>query len=730
MKKFIVSLLIGASLMTPVFAFADHTIAHTIEQLRAQIAQLQQQIAALQGQSGLHNGDRVRVDVSYLKIRGDAGIGALVLKRTSRGETGVLRCDSVSQVQCPVTRDNYTWWYIDWDSAALPNGWSAEGSSETDFLTKDESSSLPPRVCIQDVKQCIDGSYVSRISPSCEFTACPTAQKNLPPVIHGISGPTVLKIGETGTWTVKASDPENQPLNYSVVWGDETTAPMSLAPVSGSTEITQSATFTHAYNQTGTYNPTFTITDIQGATAKSSISVAVTGPGTGILYIEPQSIVLSVGKSVRVRAFLSPACPSGAYCIQSVKEVDAQWTSANPKIAAMTTYDVSDCNLPIADSCSPLKISHVNGIASGDTEITAVYTDNSGAVFTAASAKVSVAPVSAVRVLSPNGGEQWQQGTAQNIIWTPIGRVCSPGYECILADETVDILLEQYLPPCTSSICPKFAQAIPYLLAKQISDDGIFEWSVGKSFEGKEVPDGKYVIRVVKSGTNASDASDAPFSVVTTIQPISVLSPNGGESWQIRTEQSIKWSASSLITKVGIVLIDENLMHTYTIGFEEPNDGVFSWVVSSQDIYGTVIPSGKYVMHIVDPVTRVFDRSDTPFNIISSTNRLSINPTNAIIKVGATTEFQALFNNCPSGAQCFIGPLPVRATWTSSNSKIITVAYKDACPSGAYCIAQQLDYLTAVVTGVSLGTATITATYTDSSGAVFTASAIVTTVMP
>jgi len=95
---------------------------------------------------------------------------------------------------------------------------------------------------------------------------------NLPPSISGISGPVQLRAGETGTWTVRASDPENQPLSYWVWWGDEA---VSVPPQPLSSNQAQTATFTHTYTQKGTYNPTFTVTDSTGQSVKTSISVQV-----------------------------------------------------------------------------------------------------------------------------------------------------------------------------------------------------------------------------------------------------------------------------------------------------------------------------------------------------------------------------------------------------------------------------------------------------------------------
>ncbi|MBI3273566.1 MAG: peptidoglycan-binding protein [Candidatus Colwellbacteria bacterium] len=100
---------------------------------------------------------------------------------------------------------------------------------------------------------------------------------NLPPTISGVSGPTVLKVGEVGNWTIKASDPENGPLSYSVVWGDGDLTPPPLPTPFAATSVQQITTFTHAYAKAGSFVPTFSVTDNGGLTATSSISVVVGG---------------------------------------------------------------------------------------------------------------------------------------------------------------------------------------------------------------------------------------------------------------------------------------------------------------------------------------------------------------------------------------------------------------------------------------------------------------------
>lgn len=104
----------------------------------------------------------------------------------------------------------------------------------------------------------------------------PVSSTNKPPVISGISAPTTLNVGETGTWSVQASDPEKGSLNYSVNWGDVSTA-MSVA----SKSFIQSASFTHSYNSAGTFKPVFTVKDSAGLSAESSATVRVVADSSG-----------------------------------------------------------------------------------------------------------------------------------------------------------------------------------------------------------------------------------------------------------------------------------------------------------------------------------------------------------------------------------------------------------------------------------------------------------------
>ncbi len=109
-------------------------------------------------------------------------------------------------------------------------------------------------------------------------------KKNRPPVISGISAPTVLNVDADGTWKVKAYDPENSNLSYSVDWGD---APVvsSLKSIFAQANFVQETSFSHSYEAAGTYTVKFTVKDESGATAKSSATVHVRGTTTNAFKI-------------------------------------------------------------------------------------------------------------------------------------------------------------------------------------------------------------------------------------------------------------------------------------------------------------------------------------------------------------------------------------------------------------------------------------------------------------
>lgn len=93
------------------------------------------------------------------------------------------------------------------------------------------------------------------------------------PVITGISGPQELNIGEQGSWTVTAYNPNGGILSYSVNWTDPY---FDTNYITASSIQQQTGIFTHTYSREGTYAPMFTVTNSAGTSAQVSLSVKVT----------------------------------------------------------------------------------------------------------------------------------------------------------------------------------------------------------------------------------------------------------------------------------------------------------------------------------------------------------------------------------------------------------------------------------------------------------------------
>jgi peptidoglycan hydrolase-like protein with peptidoglycan-binding domain len=104
---------------------------------------------------------------------------------------------------------------------------------------------------------------------------------NKAPSISSLSGPTTLDVNTQGTWTITASDPENEKLSYNVRWGDEGSFAAILG-LAGEQAFVQQATFTHTYTRAGLYSIVVVARDDQGHTARITVQVRVGTVGTEI----------------------------------------------------------------------------------------------------------------------------------------------------------------------------------------------------------------------------------------------------------------------------------------------------------------------------------------------------------------------------------------------------------------------------------------------------------------
>jgi hypothetical protein len=205
--------------------------------------------------------------------------------------------------------------------------------------------------------------------------------------------------------------------------------------------------------------------------------------------------------------------------------------------------------------------------------------DTSDAVF-------SIVKTPTIQIISPNGGENWEIGTEQNITWTSINVVGN-----------VKIELSTNNGSTWSTI------------ASSTANDGIFSWTV------PDTPSTKCRVRIKEASDGSpSDTSDSTFSIVSpSTSTLTVISPNGGESWDTGTTHSINWTSTGNVGNVKIELSTDNGGTWSTIVSSTANDGIYSWTISAN-------PSTQCMVRITDiSDTGVFDDSDNVFSIISVT---------------------------------------------------------------------------------------------------------------
>ena len=144
------------------------------------------------------------------------------------------------------------------------------------------------------------------------------------PVISSTKGPQSLKINETGTWKILATDRNGGDLSYSVDWGDVNTATGLVAPYPMQMKLVQSSTFTHSYSQAGNYTVVFTVTNNFGKSATASLSVNVVGISllSSITVLSPnggETLYKGNTKMITWQDTLNFNCSNigGMYCVPS-----------------------------------------------------------------------------------------------------------------------------------------------------------------------------------------------------------------------------------------------------------------------------------------------------------------------------------------------------------------------------------------------------------------------------
>ncbi|HEV8537370.1 MAG TPA: T9SS type A sorting domain-containing protein, partial [Bacteroidota bacterium] len=207
----------------------------------------------------------------------------------------------------------------------------------------------------------------------------------------------------------------------------------------------------------------------------------------------------------------------------------------------------------------------------------AATNDVSNAVFT-------IAPPPGITLTSPNGGESWNVLSSHAITWSSVS-ITNTKIEYSTNNGSSWNLVTASIP----------------------ASAGTYAWTVPNT------PTTQALVRVSDaSNATVNDPSDAVFTIVTT-PAVSVLSPNGGESWTAGSAQNITW-ASVNVANVKIEYSTDNGTSWSSITATTPaSTGSYSWVVPNT-------PSIHSRVRISDATNAsTSDMSDASFTIAAPT---------------------------------------------------------------------------------------------------------------
>jgi hypothetical protein len=177
-------------------------------------------------------------------------------------------------------------------------------------------------------------------------------------------------------------------------------------------------------------------------------------------------------------------------------------------------------------------------------------TDVSNAVFTIASPSITVT--------SPNGGENWVEGTSQVISWTSVGAISSVDIEYSTNNGSTWTNVVSNHPNGTGG--------------------GSYAWTVPNT------PSNQCLVRITDfMNPSITDQSNAVFTISANLPPsLTVVAPNGGEVFVAGNTTNISWTFTGGISNIMIEYTNDNGSNWYTIVSSVPvTSSPYVWTVGN-----------------------------------------------------------------------------------------------------------------------------------------------------
>jgi hypothetical protein len=218
-------------------------------------------------------------------------------------------------------------------------------------------------------------------------------------------------------------------------------------------------------------------------------------------------------------------------------------------------------------------------ITSNDANSDPIPADISDTVF-------SIVPPASptITVIAPNGGEQLTVGSSINITWNAV-------------NSREDVKIEYSVNGGEQWT----------IITDAADNNGDYEWIV------PDTPSDTCLVRISEIDGQPVDISDAVFSIVRPVPgEITVIAPNGGESWTASSIKEISWTAGG-INNVTIEYSTDYGTTWKVIVQTTPNNGSFDWTIPDTVSDECLVRVSSYDG---DPDPIPSDVSDLVFSIV------------------------------------------------------------------------------------------------------------------
>ncbi len=284
--------------------------------------------------------------------------------------------------------------------------------------------------------------------------------------------------------------------------------------------------------------------------------------------------------SISLKPSLVVTAPNGGEVWEEGTSHDIMWTSVNVDNIKIEYSVDGGTSWSTLEASTPSDGSYTWNVPSTPTSQAMVRLSdvNDASVIDESDTVFTISQTPSITVLAPNGGENWQVGSNQDITWNSIN--------------VAKVKIEYSINNGSSWLTVK----------DSLESSGTYSWTIPNTLSTQA----KIKVSDISNGLT-SDESDAAFTI-SAVPQITVSSPNGGEKWQVESTHDITWTSTN-VANVNLDYSIDNGTNWVSIAANIPSSGTYSWTIPNT-------PSAQAKVKVSDADnSAVMDESDAIFTI-------------------------------------------------------------------------------------------------------------------